>query len=181
MAAPIKALVLDFDSTISTPTYLHRARQWAVADNVPLFESMSEEERIMNFGGPERIAALDALLAALEAAGVRLYIISIGYKAALVPHLHTVNLARYFADERTYGQDSPALREASFVKGMLIGQIMRAQGWSHGDVLFVDDSSEHIERAGATCRTLLVSPESKANVGGMAAAELDEIRRAARC
>ena len=40
----IKALVLDFDSTISTPTYLDRAKQWAVADNVPLFLSMSPEE-----------------------------------------------------------------------------------------------------------------------------------------
>ena len=60
-AAPgvaIKALVLDFDSTISTPTFLERANQWAVADNVPLFESMSAEERVANFGGKARIEQL---------------------------------------------------------------------------------------------------------------------------
>jgi phosphoglycolate phosphatase-like HAD superfamily hydrolase len=178
--ARVKALILDFDSTISCATFLPRAQQWCVADNVALFESMSDDERVHNFGGLARIAALDALLAALEAASVQLYIISIGYKTALVPHLRTVNLAHYFADERTFGQDSIELRECSFVKAMLIRQIMRKQGWTAEDVLFVDDSTEHIDRASAVCRTLLVSAESKAYIGGMdPAVEMAEIRRVA--
>ena len=68
-AAPgkaIKALVLDFDSTISTPTFLERANQWAVADNVPLFESMSAEERVANFGGKARIEQLASCLKDLK-------------------------------------------------------------------------------------------------------------------
>ena len=62
----IKALVLDFDSTISTPTFLERANQWAVADNVPLFESMSAEERVANFGGKARIEQLASCLKDLK-------------------------------------------------------------------------------------------------------------------
>ena len=62
----IKALVLDFDSTISTPTFLERANQWAVADNVPLFDSMSAEERVANFGGKARIEQLASCLGDLK-------------------------------------------------------------------------------------------------------------------
>ena len=92
----IKALVLDFDSTISTPTFLQRVNQWAVADNVTLFDSMSTEERIANFGGKERIAQLASCLGDLKAASVELFIISIGYKAAFVPHLQSVGLLSFF-------------------------------------------------------------------------------------
>lgn len=175
--AGCRCLILDFDSTISTPTYLQRAQSWAVADNVRLFESMTDAEVLANFGGAARIAQLDSLLSGLEAAGVHLYIVSIGFKAAIVPHLRVANLLRFFPEDRIYGQDCAELRETSFVKAMLIGKIMRAQGWQAQDVLFVDDTLSHIERAKATCRTLLVSKESKASVGGMAAAELEEIRR----
>ena len=109
-SAPIKAIFLDFDSTISTPTFLHRAQVWAVADNVKLFHSMSEQEIIANFGGAERIAALTSLLSDLETAGVRLHIISIGHKVAIVPHLRAVGLLRFFAEENIWGQDCPELR-----------------------------------------------------------------------
>mmetsp|Transcript_23925 Transcript_23925/g.60807 ORF Transcript_23925/g.60807 Transcript_23925/m.60807 type:complete len:189 (-) Transcript_23925:34-600(-) len=169
----IKALVLDFDSTISTPTFLERANQWAVADNVPLFESMSAEERVANFGGKARIEQLASCLKDLKAASVELFIVSIGYKAAFVPHLQSVGLLAFFEPERLYGQDSPELRATGFVKGELIAQIMRARGWAHEDVLFVDDSLAHIEKARRVCRTLHVTGK-----GGMEAAELAEIRRA---
>ena len=175
----IKVLVLDFDSTISTPTYLNRVRQWAVADNVKLFNSMSEDEIMANFGGPERLATLAALLSEIETAGIRLYIISIGYKAAFVPHLRASGLIRFFPDDaRLFGQDSPILRKLEFNKGRLIAKIMEAEGYQHRDVLFVDDSKDHIEKATPVCRTLLV--ESKATVGGMGQMEFDKIREAAR-
>lgn len=177
---PIKALVLDFDSTISTPTFLKRVNSWAIADNVALFTSMTEEEVVANFGGAARIATLEALFSALEAAGVRLHIISIGYKASYVPHLAKVGLLKFFGGQdspRLWGQDSPELRGLGFVKGRLIAQVMAAQGWAAGDVLFVDDSNEHIERAASVCRTLLVT--SKATAGGMAAPEFEAIRAAA--
>ena len=50
---------------------------------------------------------LQDLLSALETAGVKLHIISIGMKAAIVPHLNSVGLLRFFADERIWGQDCP--------------------------------------------------------------------------
>lgn len=105
----IKALVLDFDSTISTPIYLHRTKQWAVADNVALFQDMDTAEMTANLGGAQRIAALQALLTDLKNADVALHIISIGYRAAFVPHLHQLGLLRFFSDECVYGQDSPEL------------------------------------------------------------------------
>jgi phosphoglycolate phosphatase-like HAD superfamily hydrolase len=175
---PIKALVLDFDSTISTPTFLKRTNCWCVADNVELFRSMTEEEILANFGGMARVKALEALLRALAEKGVVLHIVSIGYKAAIVPHLKAVGLLRFFDDERIWGQDCRPLREFSYVKGRLIGElIMRPNGWQSDDCLFVDDSKDHIDNAAPICRTLLVT--SKATVGGMGEYELSEIRRAA--
>lgn len=170
----LKALVLDFDSTISTPTFLTRVDSWAVADNQPLFASMSNEEILANFGGPRRIAKLAALLEALQAAGVRLHIISIGFRAAFVPHLQKVGLLRFFKVADIYGQDSPELRGVSFVKGKLIATLMASAesgAWCFDDVLFVDDSQEHIDKAARVCKTLLVP-----GGGGMTDTEFEAIR-----
>ena len=176
---PIKALILDFDSTISTPTFLERLQVWAVADKHEIFKIMTRDERIANFGGQPRIDTLAALLASLKEAGVALYIVSIGFKIAIVPHLETAELKSYFKDECIFGQDSKELRGFGFVKGKLIAQIMRGKNWQHDEVLFVDDSVEHIEKAKSVCQTLLVAPASKSTVGGMAAAEFEAIRKAA--
>ena len=173
---PIKALFLDFDSTISTPTFLERANMWCVADNLQLFQSMTESEIVANLGGPKRIATLQDLLSALETAGVKLHIISIGMKAAIVPHLRAVGLLRFFADERIWGQDCRELKAVGFVKGRLISQVMQANGWAVGDALFVDDSKEHIDKASPICRTLLVD---KSVNGGMSTQEFEAIRQSA--
>ncbi|KAL1519070.1 hypothetical protein AB1Y20_003337 [Prymnesium parvum] len=173
-----KALVLDFDSTLSTPTWQAGHGKWAVADNRALFQAMTLDQQIANFGGGERIRDLTALLEALTARAVALYIVSIGYKEAFVPHLQTAGLLRFFDPERIYGQDSKELRDVGFVKGALIRQIMEIQGWAHDDVVFVDDSQEHIEKASQVCRTILVSTESKRSVGGIAQAEMIAIREA---
>lgn len=175
----IKALVLDFDSTISTPTFLARLNDFAVADKRDIFGCMTVDEQWANFGGAERVQQLTKLLAELQAAGVVLHIVSIGFRSAFMPHLRTVGLLDFFAQERVFGQDSLELRAVGFVKGQLIGQLMAASSWEHDDVLFVDDSRGHIEQAADVCRVLLVSPESKSSVGGMAQAELDAIRSAA--
>ena len=175
---PIKALVLDFDSTISTPVFLKRTNCWCVADNVALFASMTQEEIVANLGGEARIATLEALLAALVEKGVVLHIVSIGHKAAIMPHLKAVGLARFFDEARVWGQDCRPLRDLGFVKGALIAElIMQPNGWRPEDVLFVDDSQEHIAKAAPVCRTLLVT--SKATVGGMGESEFGAIRDAA--
>jgi|EP00900_Chrysochromulina_parva_P002010 phosphoglycolate phosphatase-like HAD superfamily hydrolase len=172
----IRALVLDFDSTISTPRYIERLQEWAVADKVQIFEALTPDEHIENLGGQERIDALKALLLELSEAGVTLFIISIGYRVALMPQLETAGLLRFFADNRVYGQDSPELRQLGFVKGRLIERIMNHHGWGRDDVLFVDDSMEHIDRASTVCKTLLVPPEAKKAIGGMRQVEFDAIR-----
>lgn len=105
-----------------------------VADNVPLFRSMTTEERVANLGGLERIAQLDGLLESARAANVRLYVVSIGYRTAFVPHLETVGLLRHFDDANIYGQDCSELRQENFVKGQLIAKIMEANGWSYEQV-----------------------------------------------
>jgi hypothetical protein len=179
-AAPprIKALFLDFDSTISTPTFLKRAEKWAVADNLELFQSMSEPEILANFGGQKRIEELAALLTAMVRCDVRLHIVSIGRKAAIVPHLRVAGLLHFFGEERIWGQDCVELSSIGFVKARLIQQIMRSYQWTHDDALFVDDSKEHIDKcvAASVCRTLLVD---KAVCGGMGPAEFTTIRQAA--
>lgn len=154
----IKALVLDFDSTISTPTYLNRASCWAVADNIALFESMTLEEIIANFGGKARVAALEVLLTALEAKGVVLHIVSIGHKRAFSPHLQAAGLLKFFAEDRVWGQDCASLREVGFVKGQLIAEkIMTPNSWQVADVLFVDVRSQ-------TCGIELAHPRCYACV-----------------
>ena len=176
----LKALVLDFDSTISTPQYIQRLQEWAVADKVHIFQQLRPDEHIANLGGRERIDALKALLIELSEAGVTLFIVSIGFRVALMPQLETAGLLRFFADNRIYGQDSPELRQLGFVKGRLIEQIMNKHGWAHGDVLFVDDSMDHIEKASSVCTTLHVPHEAKKTVGGMRTdVELPAIRAAA--
>lgn len=112
-------------------TLILQALAAQVADNVPLFRSMTTEERVANFGGTERIAQLDALLDRARAANVRVYIVSIGYRTAFVPHLESVGLLRHFDDANIYGQDCSELRQESFVKGQLIAKIMQANGWEY--------------------------------------------------
>lgn len=174
----MRALFLDFDSTISTPTWQAEAGEWAVADKRELFASMPPRRQIENLGGEARVSALYALLHELSHAGVELFIVSIGYKAAFAPHLQTAGLLGFFPPAHVFGQDSPELRSVGFVKGALIQRIMASRGWAMEEVLFVDDSAGHIEEASRICRTLLVSAESKRTVGGMAQAELSAIREA---
>lgn len=90
--SPIRALFLDFDSTISTPIFVDRAGKWAVADDVALFRSMTLAERIANLGGSKRVEALRRLLQELVAAEVTLHIISIGYGCAFGPHLQELGI-----------------------------------------------------------------------------------------
>ena len=176
LSPPIRALFLDFDSTISRPQFIQRLNQWAVADKIQVFKAMSEAEIVANFGGAERIGALADMLAAMTGASVELYIISIGMKAAFLPHLEAVGLSRFFADANVFGQDCSELRSVGFVKARLIRQLMDARGYKPADALFVDDSFDHIsatEESG-TCRTLHV-----AGGGGMQPRDLDAIRLAA--
>ena len=173
--AKLRAVFFDFDSTISTPTYLERVQQWAVADKLDLFTSMTSAQRIANFGGAERIRQLDSLFGELKGASISLFIVSIGHKRAILPHLETAGLLRHFDAADVYGQDCDELRSRQFVKGALIKDLMAARGWSKDEALFVDDSIEHIKGAAEVCRTLHLPDR-----GGMKAEHFEAVRRHAR-
>lgn len=146
-----------------------------MADKLDLFTAMTSAERLANFGGAERIRQLDELLGELKDASITLFIVSIGHKRAIVPHIETAGLLRHFDVADVYGQDCDELRSRQFVKGALIKDLMAARGWSQDEALFVDDSIEHIKGAAEVCRTLHLPDR-----GGMRATHFEAVRRHAR-
>jgi tetratricopeptide (TPR) repeat protein len=102
----LAVVFFDFDSTLSSPQYVHRANDYAVCDRIELCCSLTEDEVIANFGGPERLANLLDMLEYLEQGGVNLFIISLGFTRAISHHLAMVNLDRFFDSDRIFGQDS---------------------------------------------------------------------------
>ncbi|KAJ8610025.1 hypothetical protein CTAYLR_006630 [Chrysophaeum taylorii] len=134
-----RVVIFDFDSTLSEPQYVARHKAWAIADKPQLLDTLSTEERIANFGGRHRVDALDALLGSLLASNAEVYIVSLGFKCAIVPQLETVGLLRHFDQSRIYGQDSDALRGVHYVKADLIALLVEANCWRAADVLFVSE------------------------------------------
>lgn len=65
-------------------------------------------------------------------------------------------------------------RKVGFVKARLIEKLMAASSWAAADVLFVDDSHDHITHASSVCRTLWVTSKP-----GMQEPEFNAIRTAA--
>ena len=96
-----------------------------------------------------------------------LHIVSIGHRAAFVPHLRQCGLLEFFDEQRIWGQDCEELRREGFIKGRLIAKMMASSGWTHADVLFVDDSKDHIEKASDVCRTLLVNKGAHPPIGAL--------------
>jgi phosphoglycolate phosphatase-like HAD superfamily hydrolase len=169
----VKAIVFDFDSTLSSPHKIERFGQWAIADKIDILGAMTDAEIVTNFGGHERIAALKEMLDAIQSNAVELFIISIGFKCALVPHLEKVGISTYFQADRIWGQDSIELRAVSYVKSALIQQIMTQHGWNKSNMMFVDDSANHILKAQDTCLTLEVAGN------GLSQAEMQQLMQVA--
>ena len=108
------------------------------------------------FGGEERLARIRARLAALRAAGLDLFIVSIGFRTAIIPLLAEVDVGAFFPADRVYGQDSPELEAVNHSKGKLIAELRRLHGWAKHEVMFIDDSKTHIASARRVCDTLHV-------------------------
>ena len=96
-------VVFDFDSTLSQPFFLRRFDRWAIAGTPGVCSDMTEHEIVENFGGRNRLGRLRTLLAKLAAARVHTFIISIGYKEAILPHLHVAGLAEFFHCDNAFG------------------------------------------------------------------------------
>lgn len=169
------AVFFDFDSTLSTPRYLDRAKDYALADRPALCASMSRPEILANFGGPGRVARLHALLQRLSAKGVALFIISLGYTEAIKHQLAAIGLGRFFPVGHVFGQDAPDLSQSQHRKAVLIQRLMELNRWTEDHVLFVDDDEGHIGlcRDMSVCRTLMVRGE------GLSLEEIERIEATA--
>lgn len=139
-----RCCILDFDGTLSTPKYVDRLGNWAVCDKEVLIASLSDEEVWENGGGMERVDLLRRMLETLQAQGCALYIVSLGFTAAIRRHLDVWGLSPFFPPSHVFGQDSQLLMERDFVKAPLIEHLMIRRGWAFDDVLFVDDSQKNI-------------------------------------
>lgn len=165
------AVFFDFDSTLSTPQYLERAKDYALADRPKLCSSMTAAEILANFGGRGRVARVAAMLRHLESRGLALFVISLGFTQAIRHHLSSVGLGNYFQVDRIFGQDSEELSEVGHRKALLIQRLMQFNEWPRERALFVDDSKEHIQlcREVGACRTLLVRGQ------GLGLEEMEEV------
>ena len=151
-----RAIIFDFDQTLTkAQDVLHQGKTVkAEADKVKVFEDMTDDEVVRNFGGKERIGALRTMLRDLFERDVSLIIISAGYRRALLPHLESVGLATpFFEFDHVWGQECERLQRVRFNKSRLITELMHEHGWTYDDVLFVDDSEDHIKKAAPVCRT----------------------------
>lgn len=157
----LRCVVFDFDSTLSTPQYLERLGHWAIADKPMVIGSMTEAELWANFGGPDRVDALRAMLATLRFAGLHLAVCSLGFTECIHRHLDLLGLGAFFDRRDVIGQDSPPLIDADHVKAVFIENLAARSGYRPEHVLFVDDSAKSIDIADrrGSCQTMRVTKE----------------------
>ena len=202
-AKPLRCVIFDFDSTLSCPTFIARFGRFAIADKRDVFMNMTPPEIVENFGGTARLEHLTSMLQRLRDLQVHLMIISLGRTECIIAHLAAVHLLPFFSAEDIYGRDSEALKRHNiryarkdetvgtlFCKAALILAIMTRFQWTSDDVLFVDDSTAHIQAArdgamttkdghrhelwpGTICQTLLVANEGDDR--GLAAHEMEHV------
>lgn len=132
------------------------------------------------FGGDRRILELRELLEQLEARGVEMVICTKGLVGTAKLILRELTMLRYFREvygnigtyygETQYDEDlakEPVPSDIAELLGRenqaqwpnkdaLIRQLMAQRMLKRGEVLFVDDDEEEIQKAQATCQTLWV-------------------------
>eukprot|EP00931_Biecheleriopsis_adriatica_P068357 TRINITY_DN42321_c0_g1_i1.p1 TRINITY_DN42321_c0_g1~~TRINITY_DN42321_c0_g1_i1.p1 ORF type:complete len:155 (+),score=36.65 TRINITY_DN42321_c0_g1_i1:152-616(+) len=147
--------------------------------NEALITSFTLEEQFENFGGSERVEKLRELLRALQAAGVKLYVISTGFKYLFGPLMQAVGLLEFFRDEDVFGQVEQVARTGGCVKGQLIQQLKAECSWENSDVLFIDDSAANIEGAKDVCLTYHIPQPKEFGRHGMWDVHFERIRELA--
>eukprot|EP00928_Gymnodinium_smaydae_P038758 TRINITY_DN26652_c0_g1_i1.p1 TRINITY_DN26652_c0_g1~~TRINITY_DN26652_c0_g1_i1.p1 ORF type:complete len:998 (+),score=227.25 TRINITY_DN26652_c0_g1_i1:69-3062(+) len=173
MKAPDKlaAVFFDFDSTLSTPTFVPWAQDYAVADRQGLCMRMSNEEITANFGGRDRLERLRAMLQRLQGCGAALFIISFGLAGVIRHHLSVVGLSCFFPVERIFGRESQQLVNVGHSKPELMRRVLGAFGWISSSALFIDDDERHVN----LCRKLAVCPCMKVAGRGLSVEEMAAI------
>ena len=158
-ANPSVAFFFDFDGTISVSMYVERLQNYAVSDSSRrhVIESLSAEEAVQNFGGPERLVKLKAFLEQAGSRGAKVYIISHGLAQVIVPHLAQVGLDGCF--DAVYGTDTAELRACGgghTDKARLIERLMQAQQLCKESCAFFEDTEANLTPATSVCGCYLV-------------------------
>lgn len=176
---PIKAVVFDFDQTISVIHFYSDLRGYTPDMQLRCLSEWSKEKVIQGFGGEERLNLLIGLLKDLIEAKVEIYILSFGYKEVITKALERVDLLMYFdrnliwgeAEVRKFRSDTGV---PSQPKQRMIQKLIREKNnYSAGEVLFVDDDSKNLEQSNKTvCKTIHVCERQ-----GMTKKEIEEVRK----
>mmetsp|Transcript_114261 Transcript_114261/g.287161 ORF Transcript_114261/g.287161 Transcript_114261/m.287161 type:complete len:439 (+) Transcript_114261:186-1502(+) len=212
----LKLAVFDFDQTLSAchvyyaisggeggipvpPPYARSERgqlaRIAELDALPDFASCGGFA-VVAFGGPERVARMQAVFEELRAAGVECIVCSRGLVGPIRKCLDQVGLLRYFRE--VYANAGPGgdgtdydLRlppgfpsgpESRFLgsstntgwgsKGRLVARLLRERGLQQHEAVFVDDTASEIDNVRGVCHTIHVQPPQ-----GMGPREFDQLRR----
>jgi len=171
----LEAVFFDFDKTLSTPQFLARANDYAVADRVELMSSMNDQEVIDNFGGAVRIELLIKCMCHLRERDVSLFVVSLGNTACIWRHLQVIGLADFFGHGAIFGKNSEELDAVGCCKAALIQQLLVQHGWPKESALFVDDDEKHI----AICGKMQVCQCLKVRGRGLCGEELRAIEERA--
>jgi len=175
----IKAVVFDFDQTISVIHFYSDLRGYTTDMQLRCLSEWSHEKVLHGFGGKERLQLLIDLLKDLRNAKVEIYILSFGYKEVIIKALERVDLLMYFDKNLIWGEaEVKRFRSDTGIpsqpKQRMIQKLIREKhNYSAGEVLFVDDDSKNLEQSNKTvCKTIHVCERQ-----GMTKKEIEEVRK----
>lgn len=114
----VRLLVLDFDGTLtlSKEFVVAGVETKALSTNLALFQNMTKEQHVENFGGSDTISEMKDLFDHILKLDVEIRILSKGNKEAIVHALDKVGLVEYFTStdengdgdgDRVFGADTP--------------------------------------------------------------------------
>jgi hypothetical protein len=150
----INILILDFDGTMTVETMVSITNfvGKATSDIKNLFQSMSAEDHVRNFGGADAIEQMKQLFGRLLDIGVELRILSYGLNSNIVLALTQVGLIDYFTEQgkapgsRVFGMDVPPLNEGDDVyKALAVQGWMDDESLQSDEIAFLDDDRENVD------------------------------------
>jgi len=178
LGEPLKAVIFDFDQTISVIHFYSDLNGYNAEKQLGCLNKWSDERVVKGFGGKERLQLLEGLFKDLKEASVELYILSFGHKEVIIKALERVNLLVYFdknliwgeAEVKKFRSDTGEYSQAKL--RMILKLIREKHMYSPGEVLFVDDDDKNLDQSKKTiCKTIHVSKRK-----GMKEKEIEDIR-----
>jgi len=177
---PLRAVVFDFDQTLSVIHYYSELRGHDNETQLKSLKTWSDDAVVQGFGGKERVQLLENLFKDLKEASVEIYILSFGHKEVIIQALKRVNLARYFDKNLIWGDAEvdkfcSDTGDACKPKLRMIQKLIRDKHkYSAGEVLFVDDDDKNLDQSKKTvCKTIHVSERK-----GMKKKDIEAVRSA---